>query len=193
MKALIFRPTISACDVLSMVEQITFQTISIVIAAATVVIGVINSIISNRREEKQRQEQLILQRSQGLSHEYFKAFTEVRGTLDWENVEDWNKKYSFKENPEYVSKWLYVLYTYNTAGISLKRGADPDLIFQLYSANSTLGLWELYEPVIKHIRGSNNNSQWMESFEYLYNEARKRLPQFRRSLFDLDTPRFKNE
>jgi len=56
-----------------MVDQLTFQTISIVIAAVTVVIGVVNSIISGRMEEKQRQEQLILQRYQVYGLEYMRS------------------------------------------------------------------------------------------------------------------------
>ena len=93
-KALIFRQTILACDVLSMVDQITFQTISIMIAATTVIIGVINSIISSRREEKQRQEQLIFQRFQGYNLDYFRAYHHVALQTDWKTPEEYMEKYS---------------------------------------------------------------------------------------------------
>ncbi|WP_455279326.1 DUF4760 domain-containing protein, partial [[Eubacterium] cellulosolvens] len=162
-----------------MVDQITFQTISIVIAAATVVIGVVNSIISGRREEKQRQDQVILQRFQGYGLDYTRSWVEVIDTYDWKDFEEFNQKYGRKVNPEFRSKWLFIMATYNLAGISLKRGVDPDLIFQLYNPNAVNQLWELYEPVVKGIREANNFPLFLEPLEYLYNEAKKRQPEIR--------------
>jgi len=178
-KALIFNPTILASVVLSMVDQITFQTISIVIVAVTVVIGVANSIFSNGKEKKQREEQLIFQRSQGLSHEYFKAYTYVMAAFDWADAKEFRQKYDQNTNPEVNSKMVYVLYTYNLVGISLKRGADPDLIFQLYIPDTIIHIWELYEPITKMFREATNNPSFREPFEYLYTEAKNRQPQIK--------------
>lgn len=155
-----------------MVEQITFQTISIMIAAATVVIGVINSIISGRREENQRQEQLILQRFQGYGLEYTKAWLEVMNTRDWKTAEEFEKKYG--NNIEFNSKLVYIMGVWRLAGASLKRGVNPDLIFQLYNPNTVCKLWEQYEPVIKSRRERLNNPVLWENLEFLYSEAKKR-------------------
>ena len=176
-----------------MVDQITFQTISIVIAATTVVIGVINSIISGRREEKQRQEQMILQRFQGYGLEYTRSWNEVRNTLDWKDVGEFNQKYHRTKNLEFSSKWLYVMATYNLAGISLKRGADPDLIFLLYPPNAVITLWEQYKPVVENIRENSNYPLFMEPMEFLSNEAKKRVSvEIGRYKVEMDSPRFKD-
>ena len=157
-----------------MVDQITFQTISIMIAAATVVIGVINSIISGRREEKQRQEQLILQRFQGYGLEYTRSYSEVMNTRDWKTAEEFDQKYGGIANPDFNSKLIYIMGVWRLAGVSLKRGADPDLIFELYQPDTVIRMWEQYEPVIKERRESLNNPILWESLEFLYKEARKR-------------------
>lgn len=171
-----------------MVDQITFQTISIMIAAATVVIGVVNSIISNRREEKQRQEQLILQRFQGYGLEYTKAWSEVISTVDWQNVEEFQQKYSFNANPEFHSKWVYIMSIWRLAGLSLKREGDPDLIFQLYPASGVIDLWKLYEPVVEAIRKRIDDPTYMEPLEYFYNEAKKRFSETRESRREMINP-----
>jgi hypothetical protein len=177
-----------------MVDQITFQTISIVIAATTVVIGVVNSILTSRREEKQRQEQLILQRFQGYGLEYTRSWTEVATTLDWKDVEEFNQKYSRNVNPEFNSKWLYVMATYNLAGISLKRGADPDLIFLLYPPIAVVNLWEQYKPVVEDIRKQGNYPLFMEPLEFLSSEAMKRVSvEITRTKVEMDSPRFKGK
>jgi len=72
------------------------------IAAATVVIGVTNSIISNRRAEKQRQEQLILQKFQDYGLEYTSSWLEVVNTRDWKTAEEFEQKYGTKS--EFNSK-----------------------------------------------------------------------------------------
>jgi hypothetical protein len=148
-----------------MVEQITFQSISIVIAATTVVIGVVNSILSGRREEKQRQEQLILQRVQGYGLEWTKSVFDVRYALDWRDIEEFEQKYG--SNFEFTSKLLYVMSTYNLAGISLQRGIDPDLIFNMYPPTGVILLWEQYEPIIEVTRKGIKDPLYWEPFEYL--------------------------
>ena len=99
--------------------MVDIQTISVVIAAASVVVGVVTFILNSRKEVQQKQDQMILQRFQGYSTEYTRAWADVRNVVDWENGEEFQQKYSRVADPEFHSKWLYVLWTYNMAGISL--------------------------------------------------------------------------
>jgi hypothetical protein len=156
--------------------MVDIQTLSVVIAAASVVVGVVTFIMNNRREAKQRDEQLIFQRFQGYGFDYARSNVEL-AFAEFDNVEDFRKKYG--SNPEFVSRWNYVFSVYNMAGISLKRGADPDLVFQLYSPNSTIALWEKFEPMTKRHRERTNNPLHREPFEFLYNEAKKRNPELK--------------
>jgi hypothetical protein len=173
--------------------MVDIQTLSVVIAAASVVVGVVTFIMNSRKEEKQRQEQFILQRFQGYGLEYTRSWTEVMTTLDWENVEEFIQKYDRNVNPEFSSKLVYVLGIWNLAGISLKRGADPDLIFQMYNPSGIILLWELYEPIIKWVRKASNDPIAYESLEYFYNEAKERFSETQRPKVELDTTRFKSK
>jgi hypothetical protein len=62
------------------------------------------------------------------------------------------------------------------AGVLMKQGADPDIIFTLYPEGSVISLWDQYESVIQHLRESYSSS-YLEDLEYLYIEAKKRRPE----------------
>jgi len=81
-----------------MVDQMTLQTISVVIAAASVVIGVINSIYSSRIAEKQRQTQidsrqaqLFMQIYNQFTMEKYKQLIEVN-SWEWKDYDDFTEK-----------------------------------------------------------------------------------------------------
>jgi hypothetical protein len=65
---------------------------------------------------------------------------------------------------------------YNLAGLYLREGADPDLIFELYPASAVMSLWELYEPIVLERRRKNNDPDRYRPLEELYQEAKKRYP-----------------
>jgi hypothetical protein len=96
---------------------------------------------------------------------------------DWEDAEDWTKKYGRKANLEAYSKWMYIMRDYGLAGIYLQEGADPDLLFKLYPLSAVIPMWEQFEPIIMAMRERLNDPHMWEPFEYLYNEAKKRAPE----------------
>jgi hypothetical protein len=102
---------------------------------------------------------------------------EVRSMTDWEDAEDWEKKYGRKANPEAAAKWNYIMRIYGLGGIHLQEGADPDLLFKLYPLSAVIPLWEQFEPIIMFWRERLNDPRMWEPFEYLYNEAKKRAPE----------------
>ena len=156
--------------------MVDIQTLSVVIAAASVVVGVITFIMNSRKEAREREDQQIIQRFQAYGLELAKSHIELR-RANWDDIEDFTKKYGFTANPEFMSRYNYVFTVYNMAGISLRRGADPDLIFQLYRESSIINLWEKFEPLTKSWRKSTNNPLFREPFEFLYKEAKKRYPE----------------
>ncbi len=128
--------------------------------------------------EKTRQRDLVFQRLQGYTLEYTKTFAEVASFTDWEDAEDFEKKYGIFANPEAFSKYLYIQRTFSLAGILLKENmADADLIFQLYPASAVIRIWEQFEPVIQNARKRRNYPTMNEPFEFLYNEVKKRYPE----------------
>ena len=160
--------------------MLDIQTISVVIAATSVVVGVVTFIMNSRKEAKLREDQWIIQRFQTYGLEHVRAMIEVRSATDWDTLEDFHKKYGMQSNNrEWQIKFNYIFEKLNIAGIMLKRGADPELIFKLYMPLTIIHMWELYEPVTKQWRELTNDYLHREPFEYLYNEAKKRQPQLK--------------
>ena len=56
-----------------------------------------------------------------------RAWNEINKMTDWKDAEDFEEKYSRSENRAY---WMYMVRQYNLAGLYLKGGTDPDLLFE---------------------------------------------------------------
>ena len=71
--------------------MVDIQTISVVIAAASVVVGVVTFVMNNAKEVKLREDQMIIQRFQTYGLEHARSTIElVRAQYD--DVEDFIKK-----------------------------------------------------------------------------------------------------
>jgi len=117
---------------------------------------------------------LVFQKFQNITLEYARTFNEVMIMKDWNDVEEWEEKYGRDNNVEAYSKWNYVIRHYQLAGLLLKQGADPDIIFELYPDGAVINLFELYEPVVEYMKSEKS---WnFENLENLYSMAKKRRP-----------------
>ena len=156
-----------------MVDPIILQSISILISSFGIIVAFIYYAQVLRNTRKASQRELILQRS-NQSMDYARAYMEVRSMTNWESGEDWYAKYGPATNPEASANWLHIMRLYDLAGLYLREGADPDLLFALYTYGSVISLWERFEPVFLYQREVRNDPLRWEPFEYLYNEAKKR-------------------
>lgn len=170
--------------------EITYQMVLNTIQTASLVIGIIYYITIMRNQqrnqelslkaqqeaEKARQNELVFQKFQNINPEFSRTFYEVMLMNDWEDAEEWEEKYGLQNNLEAYSKWNYLTRYYEIAGIMLKHGADPDIIFELYPEGAVINLWELFEPIVEHMRIMFKNPTRQDILEYLYSEAKKRRP-----------------
>ena len=160
--------------------MIDLQTILSMVPAIGVIVALVYYSLTLRYTSKARQRELIFLRFQGYSVELQRAYADVTTYDDWEDVEDWDRKYGRRTNPEAFSKYLYIMSINNLAGLLLKeKEADPDLIFQLYPAASVIRIWEQFEPIVRNMREKRKYPALYEPFEFLYNEAKKRYPEIR--------------
>jgi hypothetical protein len=163
----------SSIEVIVMVDV---QTISVVIAAASVVVGVITFIMNSRKEARQRQMEFMFWRLQ-RSEEQIESFGDVLFVQDWKNWEDLQEKYSWSKNPKGRARWLYYLTYYNTLGLTFKEQLfDPNLFFSIITPAGILTAWRKYETIIPEIRRNSNNPNAWNGFEYLANETKRRYP-----------------
>ena len=164
-----------------MVEQVTFQTVFQFLQTVGILVGVFyyitimrNSQRAQQESEKARRNELVFQKFQNISLEYARTFNEVMNMKDWNDAGEWEEKYGRENNVEDYSKWNYIIRHYQLAGLLLKQGADPDIIFELYPDGAVINLFELYEPVVEYLK---SEKAWnFENLENLYTAAKKRRP-----------------
>lgn len=155
--------------------------LSVIFAGLSIAASILYYASVLRNANKARQRELIYQKYQSYSLEYAKAFQEVTLMRDWKDYDEFEDKYGREANIDASSKWMYIMRIYNLAGIHLHEGADPDLIFKLYPPSAVITLWELFEPIIQRRRERDNDPQRHKPLEYLYDEAKSRFPDVKKS------------
>jgi hypothetical protein len=125
-----------------------------------------------RNAEKSRKTEHLLLRIGSFDPTYSLAVQDVM-SQDWgSTTADWNK-----QSPESRANYDYVVLRYNNVGLLLKQKLmDPDVLYQLFSPRFVMRLWEKIELVIKDNRDKRNYPTYLEAFEYLYHDAKKRYP-----------------
>jgi hypothetical protein len=145
---------------------VDIQTISIVIASASVVAGVVYYALQIRHQTKMRKTDLLARLySIMVSKDWLEAWQKVqeREVLGYE---DYLRKYGSVELNE-----VYVFFT--QLGMLLKKGLiDVDLIPLSYGQINTQ--WEKMKPVLEGGRKKWQNPKLGNEVEYLCSELRKR-------------------
>ena len=142
------------------------STISIIIAASSVVIGVIYYILQLRHQAKNRDTQLIISLCSTLERfEFQEALSKING-LDTDNGDE-------IENACSLPVLLTVSNYFERAGVMVNRGLlKSDLVYDLLPPVTLM--WRKILPWVMAFRTRENNPHLFEWVEYLYDEMRKR-------------------
>jgi hypothetical protein len=147
--------------------MVDIQTVSIAIASAGVLAGVVYYILEIRHQTKIRQMDLLMRLfstfdSNEFQEEYIKFLN-----LEIMDYDDYVKTYGLKG--------LFKIFPFFEAvGIMLNRKmVSLDLVEQMYSQSIQI-MWEKSKPIQEGLRKKYNQPKWGEWFEYLYNEVKKR-------------------
>ena len=157
----------------------SIETVSIVIAAVSVVIGVVNSIRSSREAKQQRQTELFMQVFDRYNDvEYRKIWQELR-YHQWEDYDDWERRYG---PPEHIDTWSRVesigAYFQGIGVLVEEELIDIRLVDKLLR-RQIIGLWEKYGPIAKERRKRYAFSRGSgDVIEYLYNRIMQLEPQW---------------
>ena len=155
-----------------MTEKLDIPSISAVIAAASVVAGVIYYSIHIRLQTKVRQTDLVWRLySDANSKQHHDAWIKIMNSK-FENYDDLVEKhgqlFSGKPIPD---AFLIVANFYEGVGVLLHRKlVDIDMIVDLLPTEMT---WEKVKPAVEGMRKRFNEPRFYEWFEYLYNEVKK--------------------
>jgi hypothetical protein len=157
--------------------MVTLSDLWNIVPTLSVVIALVYYAATLRSIDKTRMRDLVSQRLQVASTEYYKILQDVRMMVDWETPEEFYSKYHYTVNPQAFAKIEYMLNLYSSVGILHKDGIiSLEWIFQLYPPYTTIGIWEQFKPYILKARETMKDPDWLKPYEDLYNEARKIYP-----------------
>ena len=152
--------------------MLDIPSISAVVAAIGVIIGVTLAYLEVRTLSKQRQTDIVMKLYSTFGS---REFLEARKTvmdLKFQDYSDYVKKYGQFGRFEAVSE---VCMFFEGIGVLLNRKLlDISLVDDLFSPISIKIIWEKMRPVVEGWRNQFNDPDTLEWFETLYNELQKR-------------------
>jgi hypothetical protein len=157
--------------------MVSLEVIALVLTGLSITASIVYYANVIQNSIKARHRELIFQRGQVYNLEYSKAFGKVYNMRDWKTPEEFNEKYGMYTNPDEWAYYMYITRAYNIGGLLLQENmVDADLVFKLYPPFSVINLWETFGPLMVNLRERTNYPDAYKSFEYLYEEAKKRYP-----------------
>jgi hypothetical protein len=162
--------------------MVDIQTVSIMLASASVIAGVVYYALQVRHQTKIRQTEHVMRLYSAWGSDEYREAAFIFFTTDWNKYKD-----EVEQSPliELLDKPIFQVYTkinlfFEGIGILLHRGLiDVELVEDMFS-NLIKDSYERVKPVVEGIR-SRGKSQHYEWFEYLYNEIEKREQKLQQS------------
>jgi hypothetical protein len=139
-------------------------------------VGVIIAVLEIRNISSMRRVEL---NNRLLEYVWSRDWTESMISLlnsPFSTYEEWFEKYGPQVNPEAATDFYSLMNRLEVLGTQVKNGViDIDLLFTYIRPPWLQYVWEQFKPVIMNWR-ERWNFPVNENFEYLYNEAKKRMP-----------------
>jgi hypothetical protein len=158
-----------------MIDPITLQMIRDIVTIFGVIAGFTYYVMTVRNANKVRKTQLLMQlRTLYLDKEWLTDFADLLES-EWTDIEDFNKKYGYPENPEHMAKRFRLFEYLDGVGYLLHENLiDIKSLYYMSQASGTPMQWRKWKPVIEEIyRKPYNNPDWWKWFEYLAEEITK--------------------
>jgi len=149
-------------------------SISAIVAAIGVLLGVVFAALQLRNIVRTRQTDLVMRLYSAYgSKEFQEAWVETL-RLEFKDYHEYLKKYgATSQKPVYTSVNMVAAF-FEGIGILLRRGLiDIALVDELFSSDVII-TWRKMKPLVEGWRQHFNRPQISEYFEYLYNEMQKR-------------------
>jgi len=155
--------------------EIDLQTLSMIVAAASVVLGVIYYLYNLRTTLETRQASLFMQLySIYESKDFLKDYTDL-WKYEYTDINDWMQKYHPVKNPEAYASFMRIGRFYEGVGILIeKKLISMDLVVELMR-EAIIFNWDRLKIYAYGQRELTHMPIWAH-FESLYNEVKARQP-----------------
>jgi hypothetical protein len=149
------------------------QTVSIVIASAGVLAGVVYYVLEIRHQSRLRQTESVIRLSPwfNMNAEEVQEAIATVCSIEYKNYEDYLEKYSGKQE----DKMLKILGNYfEGMGILVfRRLVEADIVYDFWG-DIIKSSWDDVEPLIGEMRKDSGNANMFRFWEYLSNEMKRR-------------------
>ncbi|MFW9889489.1 MAG: hypothetical protein ACFFER_14980 [Candidatus Thorarchaeota archaeon] len=158
--------------------QLDSQTISIMIAASSVVIGVIFSMVSiyvsTRNATRSRQAQIFLNFHSEVSKvDFFNDFFQIIRKWTWTDANDFAAKYGDPENLTDYNIFVRVSMQFDSLGSLVRNKLTAIRYMPRGLAIMVTSFWERFIPIASELEAIWENADIFGEIEYLYNEIKK--------------------
>jgi hypothetical protein len=158
--------------------MVDVQTVSTVMASASVMAGIVYYAFQVRHQTKLRQMDLFMRLYSAFTSKELTEAGLTTGSLEYKNYDDFVEKYGIPSDipsdkkPVWAALNMFINY-FNEVGMLLHRGfVDIESVDELFGYRVAF-FWEKLKPLIEGWR-KQLNPQVAKCFEYLYNEMKKR-------------------
>ncbi len=169
--------------------EITYQMVLSTLQTVGLLVGIFYYVTTLRNAQKTRelalksqeqaletrQAQLFMQIYQDMSSpEHYKRTNELY-SMEWEDWDDYDRKYGSENNPENYALRFSTWSRINGVGLLVKDGLiDVGRVHDLMRT-TILWQWEKFRDIIIRTREEFNLGSFMEGFEFLANEMMKEV------------------
>jgi hypothetical protein len=161
--------------------MVEIETISIVFTGLSISLAAFYYISTLRNTRRNQELQLETRQLQlytaayqpGQTKEWLDGLIDVLYNQEWEDYDDFRRKYGPESNPEAYVAMIQVLELFTMIGLYVEQGAlDIDIVIK-HNGVFAIRLWEIVEPFVRAHRERTGNPMHWHSFEYLYEEMKR--------------------
>jgi hypothetical protein len=156
-------------------------SISAIVAAVGVLVGVVIAVVELRNLVKQRQTDLVtrLSRDIAVDERALDAFVDIMES-EFDDYDDFVKRYGkFISKNQVPMSFMIIGNSFEQIGVLLRNKLiDASLVDQLFPISI---MWEKMKPLVEGMRKEYHDATFFEWFEYLYNEMQKRRQKLQQS------------
>jgi len=145
-------------------------SISAIVAAAGVLIGVAYYILDLRHNREAKEMELSRMVISDVQSEQGAQRWATVMNLEWRDYDDFMKKYSSHSNTEIFSKWSSMFMTLDTIGFLIKRKVvKAETVYEIGGAAS-IQTWEKYKGIIQRLRDEYSRQDFWSNAEFYAQE-----------------------
>ena len=163
--------------------MVDITEISAIVAAAGVLVGVVYYILEIRHQTRIRQTDFIVRLySTYGSKEFHDTLVELH-SLRFNDFEDFVKTYGpwFSKGPAQTAIFVASTYFSEIGTLLHRKIIDINFLYDIWGSTSIKLNWEKVKPVVLGLRELFHEPRAFVSFEYLYDEIKKREQRLQQS------------